>query len=103
MANYINNQIISACNVPPVANADTASVAFNSTTGVIIPVIAGTGASSTDTDAQGNNTINNASILLDRTASGAATGATTLTVAGEGTYTANANGTVTFEIGRAHV
>ena len=88
---YDNTNItinLTVCNTAPIANNDTATTLQN--TSIIIPVIAGNGAGSiADTDIDGNNTINNASILFSN-------GTNTITVAGQGTFTANTNGTVTF-------
>ncbi|WP_165783997.1 tandem-95 repeat protein [Flavobacterium alvei] len=71
-------------NDAPVANNDTANTEKD--TNVIVSV------ASNDTDIDG--TINSATIDLDLATTGIQT---TLTVAGQGTYTANANGTVTFD------
>ncbi|MCI4443282.1 MAG: gliding motility-associated C-terminal domain-containing protein, partial [Lentimicrobium sp.] len=75
---------VTAVNDAPIANNDSAITL--SDTNVIVSV------ASNDTDTDG--TINPATIDLNPLLAGQQT---TLTVAGEGTYTANANGTVTFD------
>ncbi|WP_298140510.1 Ig-like domain-containing protein, partial [Flavobacterium sp.] len=86
-ANATNSAVSSACvvNVPPVADNDTATTPYDTN----VNILASTG----DTDTDG--TINLASIDLDPTTP--LTNDTTFTVPGEGTYTANADGTVTFD------
>ncbi|MBA4276244.1 Ig-like domain-containing protein [Flavobacterium sp.] len=75
---------VTPVNDPPVANNDSATTL--SDTNVIITV------AGNDTDIDG--TINPATIDLNPSLAGQQT---TMTVAGEGTYTVNANGTVTFD------
>jgi gliding motility-associated-like protein len=70
---------------PPVANADEATTAED--TNVTINILAN------DTDLNGNNTINAASVDLDPNTGGRQT---SFTVAGQGTYTVNNAGVVTF-------
>jgi CshA-type fibril repeat protein len=74
---------VNVANNPPVANNDVVGTASN--TPVIVP------ASTNDTDTDG--TIDVTSIDLDPATAGKQT---TFTVAGKGTFTANADGTVTF-------
>lgn len=71
--------------VAPVANADEASTAEN--VAVTFNVL------TNDTDANGNNTINTASVDLDPATGGRQN---SFTVAGQGTYTVNNAGAVTF-------
>ena len=82
---------VTAVNDAPVANND--SDITMSETPITIAVINNPVVSGQDTDIEGNNTIDLTSIDLDPTTPGQQT---TLVVPGEGTYTANPNGTVTF-------
>lgn len=88
-ANYICGTITSLSaklgflNAPPVANNDSATTLME--TSVIVQV------ASNDTDSDG--TVNATTIDLDPLTVGVQN---TVTVTGEGTYTANSNGTVTF-------
>ena len=76
--------VVSSVNDAPVANND--SIATNYDTNVTIPV------AGNDTDIDG--TINVATIDLDPLTAGIQT---TFTIAGQGTFTANSDGTVTFD------
>lgn len=76
--------VVNSVNDAPVANNDSATTPYD--TNVVIQV------ASNDTDIDG--TINNSTIDLDPSTSGIQT---TFTVAGQGTYTANNDGTVTFD------
>ncbi|SHF89870.1 gliding motility-associated C-terminal domain-containing protein [Flavobacterium segetis] len=91
------NQVITvtAVNDAPIATNDFTTTPNDVT--VIIPVIAGnTAGVTTDTDPEGNGTINSTSILLGTTAVAAATGSTSISIPTEGTYNANSDGTVSF-------
>lgn len=76
--------VVNSVNDAPVANNDSTTTPYD--TNVDIQV------ASNDTDIDG--TINNGTIDLDPSTPGIQT---TFTVAGQGTYTANSNGTVTFD------
>lgn len=76
--------VVNSVNDAPVANNDSTTTPYD--TNVVITV------ASNDTDIDG--TINNATIDLDPATPGIQT---TYTVTGQGTYTANNNGTVTFD------
>ena len=85
------NITVTAVNDNPVANNDTGVTL--SETPITIAVINNPEVPGQDTDVEGNNTIVLSSIDLNPSAPGQQT---TLVILGDGTYTANANGTITF-------